>query len=1145
MYKFKTKLSKSKIVLTTLACLSFGSFSLFALSSCGSISQSLLDKRISKGDGTKIADGYDLNRYSTSAIKNSNGSRLYLDNVSNRLALSWIESIASRPGNNDYKTALENEKKFIDKSYNDTFDSYKKNNGSDFPLIFQQEILDPSGGTEESWKQDKLLTWARTEFQTKAFSKDYLTTINTTTKDKVPSPSKTDLIGAISGTPNSFAFTEKANESLSEIDTYLDPIYANFHKFIFDKWVEIENPFVINMALWKYSTPKNGLNSVYLSAPAPAPTPPPSESSLSMEEIKTREGEGDATPVSGSYIFPYFSNDNATNDASGTVDKFVKFVTNAQTNYISDNTNGLIDIPKEYTEDSSTYILAKNGSIYNDLYIEFAAAATYLLYSGKALNGTTSVADINTNLQKAINTTSTTTDIITSNFVSNSSLNNLDIKLGNSLASQIINKDGEFKGLLGANNTSDLFITDAFKASDAKLNNFMFLRNEAGVHAIAIDGKTFIDKATTIDGYKKNAANIVLYRSLLNKNGYSDFGIDVKSELNTFLSNNFTSLLYQFASDTTIPTNLQMFDPTTDFGAETHTFNQTLNKYLFDESKYSRKKDYQAKMHNAKVKFSSNYGVLAKDNGFAAPWVYSYQSADTTNFDLINSLYSPDPFATSGTYSTFVNAISAFITSLNLAPLTSSFDGFQYSQYIYTNNKYINYALIAFGNDGNSMSDEIKSNILLDYLKADFDNSLLEVNASIFANATFNNQVKENINNAINNFFFDSTFTSLENKWYNLNEAKSTGTITYANLNTYRKSLWQKALEVNNSSKSSAYYNLHLLVSTIKYLLSDNATEFMNYLQSKISIGIDSYITWYESSNSFLEPTAKNVGTLFNISQANLLKNVNNSYSSSYFGSAPSDTASITNNTVTTPTTFYSSMSSYYKYVGESVGFVGLQTAPNNSAPTVIQERLFTKQNLNKDQVGSLYSYGTKDNLINIINNFSLVQDIDNLVNSFKTKLGTISFDSVINATTLATKKVALIEILNSASNTSTINSFFQPRTGYISNGTLTEDSGALIEDATSNNLKFGAKVIHINYDDVSTLDKFKTALMKNNYFTNEKANDIFFNLVVQAATDINIQNNMLNNLLSYNVDSITNRINVYDVRLSNQLGVKWIKNWK
>lgn len=1138
MYKWKLKSNKLKIILTILTCSSFTLFSLFSLSSCGYISQNLLDKTIYKGDGTKIADvvGYDLNSLANSSIENSGGARSYLDNISNKLSLSWIDKIANSPNGNDYKIALENERLFIDKSYNEIYNSYKKTHGDNFDLIFQQEILDPLGGTEQSWKEEKLFKWARTELQTKIFSKDYLTTIDAN-GEKIQSPSETTLINSISGTTSSFAFSSKANESLSAIDSYLDPIYANFHKYIFDKWVEVENPFIINMSLWKYGTPKNGLNSIYLTAPV-ATTPPPDQQPPT-NFINVQPQEGETPPTTDLYNLPYFSNANATSDAGGTIDRFIKFINNATNNYVSNANHGLIDIPQEYTEDSSTYILAKNGSIYNDLYIEFAAAATYLLYSGKTTAGFPNIANIDTDIQKTVSTMSTLSDAITSNFISTSSLNNRDIKIANSLSSQIINPDGEFGGLL--NNNADLFITDAFKASDTKLNKFMFLRNEAGVHAIAIDGKNFIDMGTTISDYKKNAATIVLYRSLLNKNAYSDFVIDIKNELSNFFSNNFTSLLYQFANDQAVPIDLQMFTPITEFGVETNNFNILLNNYLFEESKSSRKKDFQLKMYEKKSKLSSNYGILSKDNGLAAPWIYSYESTNSFNYDLTNSPYSPSPFITNGSYQAYINSISSFINHLNLTTLSSNFNGFKYSQYIYTNNTYINYAILAYGSDGNSMANTIKSKILLNYLGNNFDNNSLSIQDSIFTNTAFNNQVGINLTNALNNFFFDSTFNGALNRWRDLNESKTTTTISYANLNTYRLNLWKQAIEISNSVKSDSYYNLHILVATIKYLLANNASKFLEYLQSQIFLGQDSYIAWYESENSFLNTTNTTVGNLFNINANNLIKNINNSYLSSYFGNTPSDTNIISSNTTNT---IYSNVNSYYKYVGDSVGFVGLQTVSNNSAPTVIQERLFSKQNLNAQEIGSLYSYGTKDQLLNVINNFSLVSDIENLVTSLKSKIRSISFDSVANATTLSGKKQELNSIFNNSSNSMLISNLFLPRTGYISKDILSNVAGTLIEDTTSSNLKYGAKVIQINNSDVVGLVEFKAALEKNNIFNAQQSSNIFFNLVVQAASSAGIQNNMLNDLLSYN-GGTTNRVDIYDVRLKEQLGVQWVKNWK
>lgn len=1107
--------------MTFLSVFSLSALMAFTLSSCASINQELISQSISKGDSKNFAQGYDLNQTSKFALESNGSQNTYFDYNINELLLDWIDFLARKGDQITYKNLLDSQKKNIDNEFNGIVESSKKNNGADFELKFQQDELDPNGGTEENWKKRKLLDWARTEFTNKVFEKNYLSIVDSNNNVlKLPTESQIeDAIDTTNVGSTKFAFSPGIIEG-NQKNSYLDPIYAHFQQFIYDQWVQIENPFVINMSLWKYGTPTSGINSVYL------PT---------ISASQPDEG-GNILPSTGNYNFPYFSNNNSTNDNWGTIDKFINFVNGTTSNYITNANYGLIDIPKQYTEDSSTYILAKNGSIYNDLYIEFAAAAIYLLYSNKSGTGFPNIANDDANIQKSISTTSTLTDVITSNFISGTSLNNRDIKLANSLLTQIINSKGEFNGLLA--NNADAFVIDAFRASDAKLNKFMFLRNEAGVHAIAIDGKTFIDKATTIVDYKKNAGNIVLYRSLMNKYIGDEFSVDIQTELTNFFKGNINWLILEYYKANSNNNTLKMFRPNNIWGNVKLDFLNLLNNYLFELSKYYRPNDFQNKMYDAKTKFSGNYGILANENGLAAPWIYSYKT-NTTNFSLIDSIAFSNPYSINGSHKSFIDAINNFVNSLNLLPLSSSFAGFKYSQYILVNDFYINQALTSFGSDGDSFGSSLKIDILKKYLSDKFDNLNLSFNSGIFNNITnFTQDNSLNINKALVNNFYSSIFDGLTNKWLDYT-IDSTDVVSYANLNLYKKQLWLNSKQTKTSAVYGDYLSLYTLATTVDYLLKNNGAEFLNYLKNKIILGEESYIAWYGSQNITLNTTTLNVGNLINVSNTSLTKNINNTYKSSYFGQTPSDINSITTNTGFNST--YTN-NNYYNYVAGSIGFSGLQTTSSNAATPVINERLFSKQSENTTNTeGLLYTYGSSVNDLNtIIDNYTLSSDVDNLAKALQNKIKTISINDVLSAKDIGTKKVALKSITNNA--TLITPTMFLPRTGYISNGALTSATANLINDPDSLSLLHGAKVIQLNKNDISTLATLETAISKlftgNNIATN--ASDVFYNLVIKAAIETTTQDLAISAIVT---DTL--KVDIYDVRLNNQLGPRWAKNWK
>ena len=108
-----------------------------------------------------------------------------------------------------------------------------------------------------------------------------------------------------------------------------------------------------------------------------------------------------------------------------------------------------------------------------------------------------------------------------------------------------------------------------------------------------------------------------------------------------------------------------------------------------------------------------------------------------------------------------------------------------------------------------------------------------------------------------------------------------------------------------------------------------------------------------------------------------------------------------------------------------------------------------------------------------------------------------------------------------------------------------------LIENAevSSAKVKYAANVIQLNYNDVSSYEKLSTRITDSKAtgdttnqtkVTNNGADEVIMNLLVYAAVnETSLQNYVVSKL------SEQNKVNVYDVKLHNGLGVDWVKNWK
>lgn len=1243
------------------------------LASCASVNKELVENSISKSDGSLFATGYNIKKVATEALKSDAGQKAYQEYVTSNLALQWFKKLAiSDP---QTKRDLDNEIKNIDDTYNSNVDSYKKSNGADWELKFQQEFLDVNGGTEQAYKEKQLLSWAKTRLASELFTSDYSALLNSSNQ-VVRSNAESDLLKGLTG-EHHFGFS--SDTKLIAQNKNSDPAYADFQQFIYNKWIEVENPFVVNMSLWKYGSPgTDGLKSLY-------------------------NLDAGSTLTTGTYEYPYFNNSGETSTNYGTISKFTNFVNTAKNSGMSTNGSsgnflskdatknklGIREIGKNFTDDSATLILAKNGSIYNDLYIEFAAASSYLF---SELANSTTASSQNTTTSKMdkdiVVTEKNGLDLITSNFVykvnspssigknttsttKNTEPTNINgiIKYSNNLVSEIVNKNGTLKNLAMNNNSGTVYSIDSFRGtSNDKLNDFMFIRDQAGVHAVGIEASKYIkdgytngqpsgqadNTANNTKTYKQRAGDVVFYYSKL-KNSDEDLtygmSIDLKSELSTFYSNNTDWLIYEYAkhlmgndqndggSNQNLP-SVKMFDLNDQemknlLGNNYVSLADKLIEYQFLIGKVDRVKDYQAKMYDAKSKFSINNGSNTRKNGFASGWVYEKAKGDSSTsnnnlsttpqqnkklvknpnfFDVTYASYVDGTyglFDSNGAKKTLMTAVDSYMSSLNVTSQSSSFSGYKYSQYIYSDNNALNSVLLAFGSDSNSLSNTIKNDILKNYIGDDFDFDKLEFKSTsklitdLENNGSNSNTMQsgnngvKGINSALSNMYYNTSFDGLTDKWGQYIPSANNGqtsptteqtafSMTQAQLDTYRNQLFKNSLSVDNAATSSSYLSLYTMLATAKYLLQDNAKEFINYLMTKVTVGENAYITWYGSQNKNLQINGLNKTTVKDLLSAssNLMMNVNNSKESAYYGltyststtSAPK--ASKTSNSEGTGSnggtisldknnsnSLFGVSSTYYTVVQGMTGFMGLINQNDSSSlDNSISERLFTNPTLdNANSVGLLHSFGdSKEDLIKTIESYTLSSEVNNLANQLKKYLPMIQFESVINISdnSLMSKKDALKNLINENYNGDIVNpgsketkpitkEMFQQRKGYVGKTSTTSGGGAgaggfktqlantqqntnenlEVTDSPVSSTQSGAYVYQINTNDLKDWSSLKMAVDNNT--------EVLYNLLIVAAKDTGQQDRALSSILT------TNKVQVFDTRLNTQLGPKWASNWK
>ncbi|MCF0217684.1 MAG: hypothetical protein HUJ42_01415 [Malacoplasma sp.] len=1092
------------------------------------------------------------------------------------------------------------------------------------------------------------MSWASSTFSTDLFANLYLSVVDAN-GNYLPSTT-VNLQNAIQNTNGiKFAFSSKGlNKS---VDSFVATQYAAFQDFIFNQWVQSENPFIINYVDWSYSAPINGLSSVY------------------NKDAYGQTVTGDT--IAPSYKFPYFSEKNDNNSLS-IIQNFNNFIASAKSGYADSGDQasaiGLTNLNKnKFSSDTSnSYKLITNSSAYSTWTNNLGLASSFLFDTSftQSSNGNSTAAGINYADRSLLTKTLSTSalgpfDAITSNFVATSAdaFKNSTLSASGSSAqttnngnnsksvNYILLDDALVKKILSTNGYSQLnpttsgtsqsgttnsttkydtskglYVIDAFIPSDTNLNNILFARESDAVYALVLDGQSYISKATSLADAKKRAGDIVLYRFLQNKyDSNQGFAIDLSSTLSTFYSDNKDWLIYEYTKQNTNQTLFDLNFVTANQTAK--NFFDALCNYLYVSTRYTRIQTYQAAVYGEKYNYSKNYGVNTYSNGIAASYPYAYVKAgsattgnltynkmgyfkaleslqvtnpfvnDTTNFNV-------DPYANGGLYSIFLQAAKTYSNSLSLAPLTSDFKGFQYSQYILTNDFFVNQAIIAVGSDGNLLSDLVKQEVLTNAINknaaivntASFGYDSYKLTTFNDASTGTSSNVASYLNSALSNTFFNSTFDGSDSKWTQLNQndfgtsnvyiSKNYSvlpTVTYSDFDNYRTGLWTANVINRTANNADSYINFLTEIATIQYLLQDNGAMFLSQLRSKLSTSSSqlSFLVWENSvdknndiSKEFITSTAaatnNTAATTTTLSDASKLlygkdgtsvvTNVNNSQASAYIPNDAYATVGSDNNNHNSTFVDSATNSNYYFHVANMVGFQGIQTnTSNNGISDALKNLLFTEPTKLSNQNGLLYGIAsTKDHLVNLIKTYSSSQVVT-LANTMASLFPNVDFTSVYNSSSVTDMQNALITIVNDTSKIPT--NAFSPRNGYI-NGTKLYGS----DTDSVNGLNYGAYVIQLNDADLASTTTFYNYLTsvfntndpsKSNSQTQtsgtttnsnaaKEASEVYWNLVVQLANDSNIQNYAIANLTNNN-----NKVNVYDVRLNNQLGSRWVLNYK
>ena len=375
----KTKLSKFIIGMSTFG---IGLIALPTLASCSSSIDDL--ERVDRGDGSLYASYGDDFKITfkdeiTNALVNKSSFNAFKKQYANQLLYNFYKKIVDSGKIQSFKDDWDTWNKDIDEDYDNKVQSSKDKNGSNWEFYFQNEVLDPAGGTTEAWKYNQLCSKIREDFKSKVFANKYLAYSTESTynvNNNIVSTFDQEIFFEHPENWRQINFYAKNKTGGNyNTDRDLDDIYALIQKLAFEKYTSTNHPFSVSMCLWKYETPSsmNGVLDVY-------------SNKINNNNADSLSDDDGLTP---SYEFPTFAEFNGDSSANGKFWHTIRDVLLNNASY-SLTPTGFSNIPNDkwYTDDSATQIIVQSSDLSSlDAMFGGAAANLWADYSGNTGTG--------------------------------------------------------------------------------------------------------------------------------------------------------------------------------------------------------------------------------------------------------------------------------------------------------------------------------------------------------------------------------------------------------------------------------------------------------------------------------------------------------------------------------------------------------------------------------------------------------------------------------------------------------------------------------------------------------------------------------------------------------------------------------------
>ena len=659
-------------------------------------------KIVTRGDGTYFAK-YENDEFLSTTFKeqiknslmDSSSYEKFKREYASELIYNWYYNSFVKDGTKhpDMKDKWTKWIETADEKYKEDLDKAKSAHGDDWAYYFQNETLDPVGGTEQSYKFTNICDNIRTELTSLAFPENYpYLAYSDNNVYNVENEIKTFTYDIFSNSDNwkNVNFYARGNSSYS-INNF-DDVYALIGKTAFDLWTANTHPFSVSMSLWKYAEPKEGIRSIY------------SSKVIDSDDNNDDDVPDSLTEIKASYELPSFPvYDGTENNANAKFyNLFTKYIT-ANDNYGIDN-NGISVLANKsnlstITDDSAvSFIVTANDAFdATEDYFSGAAANLWSSYSGgNAVDDKFLQFDINdlsVDIHSPSNTDILSSFLYRSNdhrvFQNNNQLTDFGITLrnyhnegyltslnnnfeycGNPSDLNVPNSDNSFHSFLftdSANYKFDYYghtnneggvqwVANGLRLLDNNIPlPYVLIRDSFGVHLIGLNGawkrndvgylgKGASDEVDNTQPYSQGRENILLKAQSLSQkqsNYTSDNGVDIVEKIKTYFNSHMDDVIINMARNEIKRGNNAgggiIFDHSELLNdaniTPLYTYLDKATQYFMYQTIINSIDTVNKKMFNAKMTNTKN-ALISMSNSFKG----------MTNNNYKNGLASPYPF---------------------------------------------------------------------------------------------------------------------------------------------------------------------------------------------------------------------------------------------------------------------------------------------------------------------------------------------------------------------------------------------------------------------------------------------------------------------------------------------------------------------